>query len=64
MKTTMRNLKINKVKLEFFEKIKVKEKIIGCDGGEDFGHPLVYLNLSKNGKQVCPYCSRLYILKK
>ena len=60
----MRNLKINKVKLEFFEKIKVKEKIIGCDGGEDFGHPLVYLNLSKNGKQVCPYCSRLYILKK
>ena len=46
------------------EKFRVKDKIIGCDGGEDYGHPLVYLNLTKDGKKVCPYCSKIYILKK
>jgi uncharacterized Zn-finger protein len=25
------------------------------------GHPLVYLNLTTEGKVECPYCSRLFI---
>ena len=60
----MRNLKIKTKKSDTTEKFRVKDKIIGCDGGEDYGHPLVYLNLTKDGKQVCPYCSKIYILKK
>ena len=42
----------------------VKEKRVNCDGGEDFGHPLVYLNLGKNNKVVCPYCSKFYVFRK
>ena len=60
----MRNLKIKTKKSDITEKFRVKDKIFGCDGGEDYGHPLVYLNLTKDGKQVCPYCSKIYILKK
>ena len=60
----MRNLKIKTKKFDITEKFRVKDKIISCDGGEDYGHPLVYLNLTKDGKQVCPYCSKIYILKK
>ena len=48
----MRNLKIKTKKSDITEKFRVKDKIIGCDGGEDYGHPLVYLNLTKDGKQV------------
>ena len=44
----MRNLKIKTKKSDITEKFRVKDKIIGCDGGEDYGHPLVYLNLTKD----------------
>jgi|TARA_B100001540_G_C15528983_1_gene515985 uncharacterized Zn-finger protein len=40
-----------------------KEKV-GCDGGTDFGHPLVYLTFGNKKTIVCPYCSRKYVLKK
>ena len=60
----MRNLKIKKNKTDLKQIFKVKDKIIACDGGEDYGHPLIYLNLTKGGKQVCPYCSKIFILKK
>ncbi len=43
--------------------IVVSSKTIGCDGGIDYGHPLVYLNLDK-GETICPYCSIKYIFKK
>ena len=60
----MKNLKLNKTKTDLKQIFRVKENIVGCDGGEDYGHPLVYLNLTKGSKQVCPYCSKIYILKK
>jgi uncharacterized Zn-finger protein len=45
-----------------FETIYVGENIVACNGGGGaLGHPLVYLNLSTEGKVECPYCSRLYI---
>ena len=59
----MKNFKTVKNKSNLTEKFIVKENIIACDGGENFGHPLVYLKLKKGIKQVCPYCSKIYILK-
>ena len=36
---------------------------VACDGGGGpLGHPKVYLNLGKEGRIECPYCSRLYVL--
>jgi len=64
MNTTMRNLKIKNNNTDLKQIFRVKDKIIGCDGGEDYGHPLVYINLTKGGRHVCPYCSKIYILKK
>ena len=60
----MRNLKAKNNKTDLKQIFRVRDNIIGCDGGEDFGHPLVYLNLTKDGRHVCPYCSKIYILKK
>ncbi len=40
-----------------------KDKI-GCDGGTDAGHPLVYLTFGNKKVIVCPYCSKKYVLKK
>jgi len=45
-----------------FETIYVSENVVACNGGGGaLGHPLVYLNLSAEGKVECPYCSRLFI---
>jgi len=45
-----------------FETIYVSETIVACNGGGGaLGHPLVYLNLSAEGKVECPYCSRLFV---
>ena len=45
-----------------FETIYVSETIVACNGGGGaLGHPLVYLNLSTEGKVECPYCSRLFV---
>ncbi|HKT17803.1 MAG TPA: zinc-finger domain-containing protein [Stellaceae bacterium] len=45
-----------------FETIYVAENVVACNGGGGaLGHPLVYLNLSADGKVECPYCSRLFI---
>ena len=43
----MRNLKIKTNKTDLKQIFRVKDKIIACDGGEDYGHPLVYLNLQR-----------------
>ena len=34
------------------------EEKVSCDGTENnvVGHPLVYLDLSKDGEAICPYC--------
>jgi uncharacterized Zn-finger protein len=42
--------------------IETKKEIERCDGGGGvLGHPVVYLNLGKEGRVVCPYCSRLFL---
>jgi uncharacterized Zn-finger protein len=49
-----------------FEVIDVKNVEVVCDGGaEPLGHPRVFLHIDKKTNQIqCPYCSRLYVLKK
>ena len=39
----MRNLKIKTNKTDLKQIFRVKDKIIACDGGEDYGHPLICL---------------------
>ena len=36
---------------------------ISCDGGINYGHPKVYLDLAKTGQATCPYCSRIFMCK-
>jgi uncharacterized Zn-finger protein len=47
-----------------FEIIETKETVVKCDGGgEPLGHPAIYLNLGKEEKVICPYCSKCFIKK-
>ena len=46
-----------------FETIYVDTTVVACNGGEE-GHPKVYLNLAGHGEVECPYCSRLYVMRK
>jgi uncharacterized Zn-finger protein len=49
---------------EPFEIITVDTDRVACDGGGGpLGHPKVYLNLGKEGRVECPYCSRVYVLR-
>src|SRR5258708_1801945 len=44
------------------EQIETNNPVIKCDGGGGpLGHPTIYLNLGKEGKVVCPYCSRVFV---
>jgi uncharacterized Zn-finger protein len=46
------------------ETVEVEELRVACDGGGGaLGHPLVYLNLSKERWVDCPYCDRRFVLK-
>lgn len=46
----------------FIESMATKETVIKCDGGAgSLGHPVIYLNLGKEGKVVCPYCSKCFV---
>ena len=46
------------------ETIEVDDTRVACDGGGGpLGHPKVYLNLGKDGRIECPYCSRVYVLR-
>jgi uncharacterized Zn-finger protein len=45
------------------EIIDVDEPVVACDGGEGaLGHPRVFLRIEDHSV-MCPYCSRLYVLK-
>jgi uncharacterized Zn-finger protein len=50
-----------------YETIEVVDTTIACDGGDGaLGHPRVFLHIEErpDGRAVmCPYCSRLYVLK-
>jgi len=44
---------------------KVSSSIVVCDGGDGvLGHPKVYLDMGKETKIICPYCSKLFVLDK
>ncbi len=48
-----------------FETIEVQTTTVACDGGGGTGgHPRVYLNLAAHGSVECPYCSRLFVLRR
>ena len=34
---------------------------VRAGGGGPLGHPRVFLNLGRDGKVECPYCSRLFV---
>ena len=45
-----------------FETIYINETVAACNGGGGaLGHPRVFLNLGRDGKAECPYCSRLFV---
>jgi uncharacterized Zn-finger protein len=49
--------------MEPVEIIHVTKPVVGCDGGGGaLGHPLIYLNLTRDQVVECPYCSRRYVL--
>ena len=60
----MRNLKIKNNKTDLKQIFKVINNIIGCDGGEPYSHPFIYINFNKDGRRVRLYCSKIHILKK
>lgn len=44
------------------EPIGTRNTVVKCDGGAGpLGHPVIYLNLGKKGKVICPYCSKVYV---
>lgn len=47
------------------ETIEIETSSVACDGdGGALGHPKVYLTLDDQGRVECPYCDRLFVLKK
>ena len=46
------------------DRFEVESEQVACDGGDGpLGHPRVYLNMEGKGYIVCPYCSRVFVLK-
>jgi uncharacterized Zn-finger protein len=47
-----------------FDTVTVSAASVACDGdvAKGLGHPRVFLDLTAEGKIVCPYCSRTYVL--
>ena len=44
------------------EIIETKKSVVRCDGGgRSLGHPAVFLNLGKEKKVICPYCSKCFV---
>jgi uncharacterized Zn-finger protein len=49
---------------EVAEIVETDREVVSCDGGIGaLGHPLVYLNIGREGSIDCPYCSRRFVLK-
>ena len=45
------------------ETIETTDRTVACDGGNGaLGHPRVFLYIEEH-QVMCPYCSRLYVLK-
>jgi len=44
------------------EYIETEKTVVKCDGGGGvLGHPVIYLNLGKENKVVCPYCNKCFV---
>lgn len=45
----------------------VDTRVVKCDGNgsntDGLGHPSIYLNVGKDGKVECPYCSRIFLFE-
>ena len=42
----------------------VSSSNVVCDGGGGaLGHPKIYLDMGKETKIICPYCSKLFVLE-
>ena len=42
----------------------VSSSNVVCDGdGGALGHPKIYLDMGREKKIVCPYCSKLFVLE-
>ena len=51
----------NKEKKELQE---VSSSKVTCDGGGGtLGHPKIYLDMGKETKIICPYCSKSFVLE-
>ncbi len=45
------------------EVIAVSDRTVACDGGEGaLGHPRIFMTIVTD-RVMCPYCSRIYVLK-
>lgn len=51
-------------KITSSEILHVNSKKVSCDGGKEMGHPKVYLNIKDKDYIVCPYCSKIFTIKK
>ena len=47
--------------MDTMETVYVAEATVRCDGGI-LGHPAVFLHLGEDGRAMCPYCSRQFIM--
>jgi len=43
------------------EEVITDKKRVACDGPSFSGHPRIYLDMGKNDRVVCPYCSRTFV---
>ena len=42
----------------------VSSSNVDCDGGGGaLGHPKIYLDMGKETKIICPYCSKSFVLE-
>jgi uncharacterized Zn-finger protein len=46
------------------EVLHVSSTKVSCDGGKDFGHPKVFLNMGEKSHVACPYCGKIFTTKK
>lgn len=42
----------------------VVERKVSCNGGDTYGHPMIYMEISTTENFAeCPYCSKVFIIK-
>lgn len=49
--------------MDTVDTIEVQSREVACDGDvETSRHPRVFLKIKDDGRVVCPYCSKTYVL--